>query len=267
MKNIISLSFAERSLLFAQLSQLSYKNNEEIEIELTKMGFSFVSHYDCSGSQAYSFCTDTDMVIVSRGTESDCWKDIRTNLRTWPTETKSGGKVHKGFLRYSEYVWPKIVKDLRIAKESKLNVWFTGHSLGGAIALILASFCESYSFIPTPIQVYTYGAPRVGWRKFVKNLNVSHIRWVNNNDVVAYVPTKWMGYRHHGSEFYMNSWGNVREMSAWQRAKDKLRGYFSSWRNKQFSSFSDHLIQNYIKNLKAYAKDMEFVENKIIRFW
>ena len=260
MKNIISLSFAERSLLFAQLSQLSYKNNEEIEIELTKMGFSFVSHYDCSGSQAYSFCTDTDMVIVSRGTESDCWKDIRTNLRTWPTETKSGGKVHKGFLRYSEYVWPKIVKDLRIAKESKLNVWFTGHSLGGAIALILASFCESYSFIPTPIQVYTYGAPRVGWPKYVNSLAINHVRWVNNNDAVAYLPPRIMGYKHHGFEYYLNAWGNVRSPTLWQRIKDKFRGYWFAWKQGKIDSFSDHSVSDYVKHLERHAEGLEVLQ-------
>ena len=38
-------------------------------------------------------------------------------------------------------------------------------------------------------------------------MDVKHWRFVNNNDIVTKVPFWFMGYRHHGTEWYINYYG------------------------------------------------------------
>ncbi len=53
------------------------------------------------------------------------------------------------------------------------RVWFTGHSLGGALATLAAG---RYERAP---EVYTFGAPRVGDGEHVKSLDTPVYRFVN----------------------------------------------------------------------------------------
>ena len=73
------------------------------------------------------------------------------------------------------------------------------------MATIMASRCMHDEELNDPIELYTYGSPRVGWKGYVNSLNVTHHRWRNNNDIVTKVPLWIMGYRHHGNLHYITS--------------------------------------------------------------
>ena len=120
------------------------------------------------------------------------------------------------------------------------------------MATVMASRCWANIDLNDPIELYTYGSPRVGWRGFVKALAVKHHRWVNNNDIVTRVPLAIMGYVHDGEEHYMNAYGNVRELTMWQRFKDRWRGIWMGLKKGGVDSFSDHSMSNYIANLEKY---------------
>ena len=150
-----------------------------------------------------------------------------------------------------------IIEDLQRKTNAKLTVWFTGHSLGAAMATIMASRCYHKEGIPNPFELYTYGSPRVGWQKYCVSLGIRHIRWVNNNDIVTRVPLNIMGYRHHGMEHYLNTWGNVRKINGWQRAKDRLRGYWRGLKQGKIDSFADHAIDAYEDHIEKATKGME----------
>jgi len=63
------------------------------------------------------------------------------------------------------------------------NKWiFTGHSLGGALAMLAASYWP-------PEQVHTFGCPRVGNSGFVKTVLCKVHRYENWDDPVPYLPT------------------------------------------------------------------------------
>ncbi|HJE30070.1 MAG TPA: lipase family protein, partial [Pseudomonas nitrititolerans] len=66
-----------------------------------------------------------------------------------------------------------------------------GHSLGGAIALLLAEWLrQEWS---ENIQLYTYGAPRAGDRAFVQAAqSLTHHRIVNHDDPIPALPLPWM---------------------------------------------------------------------------
>lgn len=258
------MHFRNRSLFFAKLSAIAYNNTNEINAEMKDSDFQLLDAYDVGGSQAFSFISDNDLVITCRGTEATCFFDLRADLKAWPKKTPYSGRVHSGFDWHVSKIWPEIIKDLKFAKEKNLDIWFTGHSLGAGMATILASKCRYDENLPNPVQVFTYGSPRVGWRKYVNDLSINHVRWVNNNDVVTYVPPALFGYKHHGKEYYMNTWGNVRNPSGWQKAKDKMRGILLGWKSGSIDSFADHSISRYVQNLEIYSKNMESVQHPII---
>ena len=67
------------------------------------------------------------------------------------------------------------------------QLFMTGHSLGGALALLLAR--ELQGLCRRRIHVYTYGCPRVGSPSFVRSIprRILHYRMVNEGDPVAWL--------------------------------------------------------------------------------
>ena len=138
-------------------------------------------------------------------------------------------------------------------KNETTKLWFCGHSLGAAMATIMASRCMYESTLMNPECLFTYGSPRVGWRKYVKSLGVNHHRFVNNNDIVTRVPMRVMGYVHHGTEHYMNAHGEIWEgFKPWRRFKDRMRGMWMGLKTLSIDNFSDHSMVNYIENISKW---------------
>lgn len=252
--SIKDLSFKERSLLFARLAAIAYSDPKTAKKSVKSLGFTEVEFYDRGGAQAYRFQNRDDLVIVCRGTEPTCFNDIKADLRAVPVMAETISRVHKGFKAEVDDLWPMIVEDL-LVKQPNQNLWFAGHSLGAAMATIMASRCLYCEKLPDPEELYTFGSPRVGWRGYVVHLGVQHHRWVNNNDVVTRVPLALMGYRHHGTEHYMNAYGQVRKNTGWQRVKDRWRGFVMGIKKGSIDNFSDHSMSNYIANIEAWNKE------------
>ena len=251
---ITDLNFKQRSLLFARLAAIAYCNEAEAKKQVKELGFTTVKLYERDGAQAYRFQNKEDMVIVCRGTEPTCFNDIQADLKAVPVMAETVSRVHKGFKEEVDDLWPMISEDL-MNKPVKQNLWFAGHSLGAAMATIMASRCLYCEKLPDPVELYTYGSPRVGWKGYVVHLGVVHHRWVNNNDVVTRVPLALMGYRHHGTEHYMNAYGQVRKHTGWQRVKDRWRGMWMGLKKGSIDNFSDHSMANYIANLEAWNNE------------
>jgi len=109
------------------------------------------------------------------------------------------------------------------------------------------------STLMNPECLFTFGSPRVGWRKYVKSLGVNHHRFVNNNDIVTRVPMRIMGYVHHGTEHYMNAHGVIWEgFKPWRRFKDRMRGMWMGLKTLSIDNFSDHSMVNYIENISKW---------------
>ena len=52
-----------------------------------------------------------------------------------------------------------------------------------------------------------------------------------------------MGYTHHADSCYINAYGKVRDLTTWQRTKDKFRGMWMGLKKGRIDNFSDHSIQ------------------------
>ncbi|PWQ99281.1 lipase family protein [Leucothrix pacifica] len=235
-----------RSLLFAELSMIAYLPEPEVIKAAHILGFDNVIYYDRDGSQAYSFINETDHVIACRGTEPNEWNDVRADLDAATAVAETIGRVHRGFKREVDDIWPILEQSL---KSNDKTLWFTGHSLGGAMATICAGRCMLSHIKSNPTQIYTFGSPRVGDKRYINFVKVDHVRWVHNNDIVPKVPPAWLGYRHTGDEHYLDSEGKLRKLNLIQRRKDAWKGFVSGIKNRSIDHFEDHIIDRYVDHI------------------
>ena len=258
---ISKLSFKERSVLFARLSQIAYLDQKAATKKAKAMGFTTVEFYNLDGAQTYRFMNKHDLVIACRGTEPTEFNDIKADLKAMPVIAETVSRVHRGFKKEVDDLWPMVLEDLERTVNDKKKIWFCGHSLGAAMATIMASRCHLYPDVEPVEELYTYGSPRVGWPTYCNSLGVTHHRWKNNNDIVTSVPLAIMGYRHHGEEHYINAYGNVRKPTAWQLVKDKLRGMWIGIKKGKIDNFSDHSMVEYVRHLEMFEQDKEYSQS------
>jgi triacylglycerol lipase len=244
-------SFLEKSLLFAKLSELAYSDGKTVKKEAKKLGFTTIEFYNKDGAQAYRLMNKEDLVIACRGTQPTEFNDIKADLQALPVIAETVSRVHRGFKAEVDELWPMVLEDLERKANDKKKIWFCGHSLGAAMATIMASRCHLYEGIEPVQELYTYGSPRVGWKKYCNSLGVVHHRWVNNNDIVTRVPLNIMGYVHDGQEHYINAYGKLRQPTGWQRVKDRFRGMWMGLKKGKIDNFTDHNIGDYIKHIEG----------------
>ena len=228
---------------FARASAMAYIDNAKDEF--AKMRFGVQQFVDHKGAQCYLLEDKECYALVFRGTEPKEFSDIKADLNAIQKDSKTGkGDVHTGFATEVD----KIFEKLELPQVIEKPFYVAGHSLGAAMATIACHRLQDKYKIAC---LYTYGSPRAGDSDFVKSLTVKHYRVKNNNDVVTSVPFWIMGYRHHGTLVYINYYGNVRNMTKWQRWKDQWRGRFRAWRKFQlFDGAYDHSINEYVRKLK-----------------
>ena len=250
---IAQLSFIEKSELFAKLSKLSYEDEESVKKEAKKLGFTKTRFYNRDGAQAYFFSNKTDCVVACRGTEPTQFNDLKADLKAFPVKSETVSRVHRGFKTEVDDLWPMVKED--VLKIKNKNLWFCGHSLGAAMATVMASRCGHDDELIDATELYTYGSPRVGWKKYVDTFKTPHNRWVNNNDIVTRVPLALMMYRHDGTECYINAYGQLRTHTLWQRIKDRFRGLWFGLKQGKIDSFSDHSMDEYLKHIETIKEN------------
>jgi len=67
---------------------------------------------------------------------------------------------------------------------------------------------------------------------------------------VPRVPFWIMGFRHYGELHYINHYGNIRKLTAWQKCKDQWRGRLRAWQKREFfDGARDHSMVQYSKKI------------------
>lgn len=140
----------------AQLARMGFRLPYTVNERFLSEGRQSLS----SDTQAMVLENDDCYVAVIRGSES--FSDLLTGLWGAVSRTEAfGGKVHSGF--YESFL--RVRPDYEVIKEhfrqhGAKPIYITGHSLGAAIATLIAADMVAHGL---PVEgVYLYGSPRVG---------------------------------------------------------------------------------------------------------
>lgn len=244
------LSLRERSLALAEVSMVSYLPVDGATDAAKQLGFTTTTFVERDGAQVYLFENDADRVIACRGTEPGEWNDIKADANALTDLAETVGRVHRGFKREVDDIWPHV--EPLLTRVDDRDLWFTGHSLGGAMAQLCAGRCELADIPATPRAVFTFGSPRVGNKRYVASHTVTHIRWVNNNDIVTTVPPTWLRYRHRGNRIYIGNDGRLRDrVSKGDLFRDQCSGFWQGLKHRKVDHFADHAIASYVELIAA----------------
>ncbi len=145
-----------------------------------------------TNTQAFITHNDELILISVRGTNEKLADGLRDADALQVPFVEGVGKVHRGFYDAALKVYDLTAKYLdKFFTGQKLII--CGHSLGGAITLLLSEMLRRQKKYRADIVLYTYGAPRAADATFVKGAaDLVHYRIVNHNDPVPSVPGTWM---------------------------------------------------------------------------
>jgi hypothetical protein len=192
-------------------------NREDIRRHCVAAGFSEVEFFFRESTHAYVAQSAAAAIVAFRGT--DDYVDVLKDLQIMRVPSERGAQVHAGFKESLELIWPQMRPHLEELSASGRALWFTGHSLGAALATLAAGRIEGAHV------VYTFGSPRVGDKRFAREFPVPVWRVVNNNDLVPHLPPP-LFFRHVGPLRFIDSRGRLRRArSLWTRLRHYFRGH------------------------------------------
>jgi len=172
--------------------------------------FTFIhgSPGDRHGTEAVIMSNDRIIVVAFRGTQfTATWAqfiadfvatDLDVAMVSVP-EFGSGAKVHRGFRAAFLQERERVLDAVRVQRTAGQRIWVTGHSLGGALAILAARTIRAQGMQVRGL--YTYGCPRAVNESFRSAIGISNVqRYVYALDLVPMVPDDGplFGYRHVG---------------------------------------------------------------------
>jgi len=183
--------------------------------QFTVVQYSYDQTTDTVGFVGYDD-NNRRIVVAFRGSMTslaNIGEDLKSALisATFLQGIDSNALVHQGFYE----VYRAHLQDITGAV-SKLQaqypdygLWLTGHSLGGAVATIMASdfvFNQKIS----ALNLITFGSPRVGNPAFAKAFDavISHQRFVHWKDSFPHLPAEVYGYEQTSTEIFENEDGS-----------------------------------------------------------
>jgi triacylglycerol lipase len=164
----------DNAVFLAQISELAYLEEnqirEKLQIPQNSSNLFFITSDNKAFDTEVIILRDEKAIIIAfRGTEKNGIADWVSNLDNRLLE-KFMGKIQQGFWEALADVWKKISEILDFFEEEKLKIWLTGHSQGGALAMLAARVLQEYNI---QVQgVYTFGQPKTGDMLFANNYNV-----------------------------------------------------------------------------------------------
>lgn len=269
----------------ALASNLAYEKEKKIkQVALENWKFKACEFFDNNGSQAFIAHDDEKIVVSFRGTQTEEIADLFADLNVFHSPGPAG-LVHSGFKQGLAEIWQPMSEhihalrfersvDLGYRREKGLKVvageanqgvrsiFFTGHSLGGALATLAAAEMKLRDSERPVAGLYTFGQPRVGNEEFVDAFNRAMgpraYRVVNNNDLVTRVAPRAMGYGHIGAVRYLDTNKVLHKDIAWwdmflDRVNGRLEDFLEVFTEHDLmpDGIEDHSMTNgYIPGMK-----------------
>lgn len=236
-------------------AELAYLDNPRFEAAVGDWGVK-CRHVSVKDTEAHVAAGKTMMIVAFRGTETNPG-DIATDARFKRTRWAGPGQVHEGFSTALDRAWRDTLGAIGAISEPGQTLWFTGHSLGGALAVLAAMRWTAEARTPAVAAVYTIGQPKVGDGEFSaafdKALGSRTFRYVNNRDPVPRVPI--LGYKDIGKALRFDDRGRLESrLGFWLRMVTEP---FTSGERVMAalkSAVGDHAAAKYVEHLKRAAE-------------
>lgn len=237
-------------------------------------------HFKLQDTQGYIAADKDKIILAFRGTEGpetgkSFIKDWSSDAIIQQAEFKSYfpsapviGNIHAGFGKALRDNWSKVAARLAKlrSKYPQASLWITGHSLGGALAVLAAACCYYETQHQSPVAgCYTFGQPRVGdliFHSFYESaLGGRSYFVVNNGDIVTRIPPRsidcmpGLNYATTGRLVFLNGNSATNDAIAWGRYTQSTP---VGWRGipRLKSSVTEHGTAEYLKSIKAAATDL-----------
>ena len=254
---------ARNAVTCADLSDLAYNDPTTNEAELRLSGFTDFRPVYSQKTNAHAFVARRAgvVVVVCRGTKDfrDFVADANCFLRPL-TSGKRAARVHAGFNEQYVSIINAIVEAIVAFKRDSDVIVVCGHSLGGALAVLVGLYLANFEPFYKLHSVYTYGQPYVGDRRFARlcnrKLGRRHIRVVDETDIVPRsprfafrLPVKLMW--HSGDErFITNRLKLRRNPSLWIRLVSDVLAAAYDLDHFKASFLDDHHAGLYCSRLR-----------------
>ncbi len=259
------MAYSDRmAAIMAKLSLLSYiafetpGGRESLAMLLARANMTLIECIFTDETECFVVKVEGFVVAAFRGTTSK--KDAKTDwLFNLKQATVDGHKrdvhLHCGFHDAFNAVKDQLHKALS-STPNHLPIFLTGHSLGGALALVASAvFSGADALGPRIGAVYTFGSPRVGDESFNLVVKAPHYRVINQYDLVPHAPPSWLyGYRHTGDALLLKRnkphperkrpWGSV-----------LILGLFSL----VLAPFSRRLLADRVHDIGLYAARLQAI--------
>ena len=263
----------------ARLANAVYKSRDDnspdddailAELQEEDPKFKDVKGVSKNSAQAALVEHENYLCMTFRGTDStmknaEKLKDWLDNFKAFSKKT-SYGEFHTGFCDSFEDVWGQLQDDYKsLHQKEPRPLFFTGHSLGGAMASIAAA--KRVGKDEPFTSAYTFGQPRAMTRETAQMLNWECgkrvFRFQNNNDIVSRLPARLMGYSHVGTFVYIKKDGELdHEPGLWLQFLDSMEGILERVQKDEVDEgfFSDHSMDNYLRAVEAWNTEDDFLK-------
>ncbi len=248
------------SVFLAEVADMAYKPSFAIKAWALTNGFGLqCTVFDHDNIQGFWCATGDVAIFCFRGT-SNPGQWIR-DLRFLPVD-HPWGAIHAGFRGGVENAEPDVQAFMSFASKAN-HVWITGHSLGGALAVIAAARLKQYGITSS---IYTYGQPRVSLNGFGERFEIELpgklFRFINGNDIVPRIPPGLI-YQHFGTVKHIVQCGfeatgnelvDKEPPPLTKQEFDTLQASIQETNGESFEGslpwISDHSISEYIRLLR-----------------
>jgi triacylglycerol lipase len=241
-RSMRELSENQRALLSAELCLCSFYEDDDYAAAIGRLGFQRKHVYEYESFHVSIIENNHDTFVVVGAPLRMRWEDFEKAVNLPPVPSESVGQINPVFKDVADHLWPEV--ECALSKNLK-PLWFAGHSLGGAVADVLANRCLTSHIKSEPQCLYTFGSPRVGCRKYVNYLPVNHQRWIHNDDGVTFLPPARLGYQHGGTEMRIDSFCRLNQPGLWHRTAERIKGTYKTFVHSP-QAIQDHAICGYV---------------------
>ncbi|MCC2277151.1 lipase family protein [Streptoverticillium reticulum] len=250
----------------ALASRLAYEAEADIERQAAAWGFERVRHhctrftppFPLEDTQAFTMAGDRMIVTAFRGTEPRKLRDWLSDVEGVPWPGPGGlGYVHFGFGEALHSIFADVQGALAELRDKQQTVWLTGHSLGGALAMLAGCRLHFEEPYLTADGIYTFGQPRTCDRALAdahdKAFAGRMYRFVNDKDVVPHLPPEPL-YWHAQALRHIDAVGAVREsvglLGGFGERMEHLGHVAKDMWDGAGDAFRDHGVAKYVAALE-----------------